>query len=103
MVNYQGFQDRVKNRYWVCGTSLNAIREHVLTDVLRNNVEDFKILFPDFHETSPAYTQLREYQKRPEQVTDILTLHSSLLTLTCYLSCRGRRRNAREPASVFTE
>ncbi|MDR2053194.1 MAG: hypothetical protein LBP80_07255 [Treponema sp.] len=68
MVNYQGFQDRVKNRYWVCGTSLNAIREYVLTDVLRNNVEDFKILFPDFHETAPAYTQLREYQKRPEQV-----------------------------------
>jgi hypothetical protein len=68
MVSYKGFQDRVKNRYWVCGTSLNAIKEYVLNDVLENKVEDFKILFPDFHRTAPAYTQLREYRKREEQV-----------------------------------
>jgi hypothetical protein len=68
MVSYKGFQDRVKTRYWVCGASLNAITEYVLNDVLENKVEDFKILFPDFHRTAPAYAQLREYRKRKEQI-----------------------------------
>jgi hypothetical protein len=67
MVSYWGFQGRVKSKYWVCGTSLNAIKEYILNDVLENGVSDFRILFPDFHRTAPAYTQLREYRKRKEQ------------------------------------
>lgn len=62
-IDWGPYNRKIRNLYWVCGTSLIAVAEHLLNSLIDGEVENIKIILPNTQAGCPSYNQLREFNK----------------------------------------
>lgn len=64
-IDWEPYNQKVSSLYWVCGTSLIAVAEHLLNSLVDKGVDNIKIILPNDEEGCPSYNQLVEFNNNP--------------------------------------
>jgi hypothetical protein len=59
----------VQKRYWVCGTTLDAVSQFVLGKILAKHIPDYRIILPDTTANTASRAQLKDMNKRTNPTT----------------------------------
>lgn len=62
-IHWKPFNDRVQNRFWVCGTSLVGVSERTFLKEYLTRSIDVRLVLPDPHQESLSYQQLMQFNK----------------------------------------
>ena len=65
-IHWKPFNDRVQNRFWVCGTSLVGVSERTFLKEYLDRSVDVRMVLPDPHQSYLSYQQLVQFNKFAE-------------------------------------